>query len=246
MDRLDPEYSALKKQNNDSSKSAAEKAEVADKLTAREKHLQPAYQSIALLYADLHEWVHCVFILYDLNIDCTCSRTGRMEAKGCAKPAVWKDARRFFYWALRRKVILSSHIGAILDASPSLSKDAAKELLFTLLPSTTNIKDNRAMTEALEKLNLDTTVTELREAEITRQVVSFMRSPNRKAALNGLLSAAQSLTDDEKALLRSTLASSSVEHSPGECWWCFPLVISIPIYSVSISFQALHHIHESE
>lgn len=55
MDRLDPDYSALKKQSNDSSKSATEKAEAADKLAAREKHLQPAYQAIALLYADLHE-----------------------------------------------------------------------------------------------------------------------------------------------------------------------------------------------
>lgn len=57
MDRLDPEYSALKKESNDASKSAAEKAEAADKLTARENHLQPTYQQLALLYADLHESV---------------------------------------------------------------------------------------------------------------------------------------------------------------------------------------------
>lgn len=57
MDRLDPEYSALKKQSNDANKTAAEKAEAADKLSAREKHLHPSYQAIALLYADLHECV---------------------------------------------------------------------------------------------------------------------------------------------------------------------------------------------
>lgn len=139
-----------------------------------------------------------------------------MEAKGCAKPAVWKEARRFFYWALRYKVVKASHTKALQEASPSLAKDAAQDLLFSLLPPTTNVKDNRAMTEALEALNLETTLNELREAEITRQVVSFMRSPNRKAALNGIVNAAQSLTNDERALLRSLLTPSTAEHSPGK------------------------------
>lgn len=55
MDRLDPEYSSLKKQANDSAKPPTEKTEATDKLAAREKHLQPSYQAVALLYADLHE-----------------------------------------------------------------------------------------------------------------------------------------------------------------------------------------------
>ena len=55
MDRLDPEYSALKKASTDASKSAKEKSAAAEKLTAREQHLQPVYKSLALHYADLHE-----------------------------------------------------------------------------------------------------------------------------------------------------------------------------------------------
>lgn len=157
-----------------------------------------------------------MILLWNYVLIVSCSRTGRMEAKGCAKPAVWKEARRFFYWALRSKVVKAQHTKAIQEASPSLDKDAAKDLLFSLLPPTINVKDNRAMTEALEALNLQATLKELREADIARQVASFLRSPNRKAALNGLLSAAQSLTNDERALLRSALSSSAVEHSPGE------------------------------
>lgn len=55
MDRLDPEYSALKKEANDVNKSAKEKADAAEKLAAREKHLQPTFKALAILYADLHE-----------------------------------------------------------------------------------------------------------------------------------------------------------------------------------------------
>ena len=136
-----------------------------------------------------------------------------MEAKGCAKAAVWKEARRFFYWALRRKITQLNHIKAIQEASPTISRSDAKDLLFSLLPVTINPKDNHAITEALERLDIESTLSGIREAEIARQVTSFLSSPNRKAVFNGLLSVAQSLTDDERSLLRSTL-TSSVDHSP--------------------------------
>ena len=67
MDRLDPEYSALKKGSNDVNKTAAEKAEAAEKLAAREKHLQPTYRQLALLYADLHESVAPFHIFRRVN-----------------------------------------------------------------------------------------------------------------------------------------------------------------------------------
>lgn len=57
MDRLDETYSSLKKESTDASKSPEERAEATEKLTAREKALAPTYKQIALLYADLHEYV---------------------------------------------------------------------------------------------------------------------------------------------------------------------------------------------
>jgi acetyl-CoA carboxylase/biotin carboxylase 1 len=138
-----------------------------------------------------------------------------MEAKGCAKPAVWREARRYFYWALRHKIILSSYLEVLVKASPSLSRDNAAKLLFSLLAPTLNSKDNRAVAEALENLDLESTIAELRNAEVTRQVVDLIRSPNRKAALAGFVNAASWLTDEERSLLQSTLGSPSADHSPG-------------------------------
>ncbi|KAF9515737.1 hypothetical protein BS47DRAFT_1371957 [Hydnum rufescens UP504] len=179
MDRLDPDFAAYKKASKDASATDIERAEAADKLAAREQHLKPVYQQMALLYADLHD------------------RTGRMEAKGCAKPTVWKDARRFFYWALRSKLVRSGYIKQILAISPTTSRD------------------DRAVAEAFEALDLEPTLTELQSDEITRQVTELIRSPNRKAALAGLVDAARSLTEEEKSILQAALLSSSLSHSPG-------------------------------
>lgn len=132
-----------------------------------------------------------------------------MEAKGCAIPTVWKEARRRFYWALRQKVIRSEYAKAIQDASPTITRDDAKNLVLSLLPATLNIKDHRAVAEALEAHDIEETVTELRDAEVSRQVSSFILSSSRKAALNGLISAAQALTEEERALIRTALEHAS-------------------------------------
>jgi acetyl-CoA carboxylase/biotin carboxylase 1 len=63
MARLDEEYRALKAAAEDTSKTPEEKTAATAKLEAREKHLWPAYQSVALEFADLHD------------------RSGRMKAK---------------------------------------------------------------------------------------------------------------------------------------------------------------------
>lgn len=55
MERLDPEYAALKKASKDQSRSEADRAADADALKTRETVLLPTYKQIALLYADLHE-----------------------------------------------------------------------------------------------------------------------------------------------------------------------------------------------
>jgi acetyl-CoA carboxylase/biotin carboxylase 1 len=57
MERLDSTYASLKKDSTDASKTAEERATASEQLTLREKHLQPSYRQIALLYADLHECV---------------------------------------------------------------------------------------------------------------------------------------------------------------------------------------------
>ena len=57
MERLDATYASLKKDSTDASKTPEERAAATDALAKRETLLQPTYKQIALLYADLHEYV---------------------------------------------------------------------------------------------------------------------------------------------------------------------------------------------
>ncbi|GIZ45206.1 hypothetical protein CKM354_000838600 [Cercospora kikuchii] len=87
MARLDPEYAQLKSQIADKSLSAEQQNEIRKKMTEREERLLPVYLQISLQYADLHD------------------RAGRMKAKDTIRmPLVWSEARRFFYWRLRRRL----------------------------------------------------------------------------------------------------------------------------------------------
>ncbi|PGH13093.1 hypothetical protein AJ80_06465 [Polytolypa hystricis UAMH7299] len=88
MARLDPTYGELRRTyNTNKNLSAEELSKIKAKMTEREKQLLPVYGQIALQFADLHD------------------RAARMEAKGVIrKPLVWKNARRFFYWRLRRRL----------------------------------------------------------------------------------------------------------------------------------------------
>jgi acetyl-CoA carboxylase/biotin carboxylase 1 len=56
-------------------------------MAQREEQLLPVYMQIALQFADLHD------------------RAGRMQAKNTIRqPLRWQNARRFFYWRLRRRL----------------------------------------------------------------------------------------------------------------------------------------------
>lgn len=87
MARLDPEYAALKKQLSDKSLTAEQTNEIKVKVTAREQLLLPVYMQVSLQFADLHD------------------RAGRMKAKDVIRDSLkWREARRFFYWRVRRRV----------------------------------------------------------------------------------------------------------------------------------------------
>jgi acetyl-CoA carboxylase/biotin carboxylase 1 len=62
-------------------------AKIKVNLNTREQQLKPVYGQIALQFADLHD------------------RAGRMAAKGAIRmPLQWRNARRFFYWRVRRRL----------------------------------------------------------------------------------------------------------------------------------------------
>ena len=57
MERLDSQFASFKQLSQDSSQTAEARATAAEQLVGREIELQPAYKQLALLYADLHEYV---------------------------------------------------------------------------------------------------------------------------------------------------------------------------------------------
>lgn len=87
MARLDPTYKQLKQRLADSSLSSEEHQEISKKLAAREQLLSPIYSQISVQFADLHD------------------RSTRMLAKGVIRRELhWREARRFFFWRLRRRL----------------------------------------------------------------------------------------------------------------------------------------------
>lgn len=87
MARLDPEYGQLRRQLADNTLTKEQMNEVKAKATAREQLLLPVYMQVSLQFADLHD------------------RAGRMKAKNTIRQELqWREARRFFYWRVRRRV----------------------------------------------------------------------------------------------------------------------------------------------
>ncbi|KAF8757828.1 Acetyl-CoA carboxylase, central region [Rhizoctonia solani] len=190
MERLDDSYSQLKTNSKDSTKTAEERAEASRALAERETLLMPTYKQIALLYADLHD------------------RTGRMAAKGCAQPVVWKDARRHFYWALRARLARNAALAVIAEASPESLPTHRTRLLESLVPSDIDHNDKRKLAEALEALDLTTALSSVRHAEITHKIVELSQN-HRKATLEGILRVIDTLTDEEKVAITGALHTSS-------------------------------------
>ena len=134
-----------------------------------------------------------------------------MEAKGCAKSMVWKDARRRFYWALRSKVAWSYAMAQLAEASPDSTAEYRTRLLQTLAEVDENT-DRKEAAEKLEALNLTATVAQLKADHLMRRMLALAHE-DRKATIGGLIRLVDNLSDDERATLASALQNSS--RSPG-------------------------------
>lgn len=134
-----------------------------------------------------------------------------MEAKGCAKPAVWKEARRFFYWAVRAGIAHVDALNKLAEASPEASLEYRERLLQTLA-QVDETADNRTTAEALEALDLKATLAQLRGDHLARQLLATS-TDNRKAMMDGLVRIVDNLSEDEKTALIAALQNSN--RSPG-------------------------------
>lgn len=180
MARLDPEYAALKKQLEDKSLSKEASDEIKDKMSVREKQLLPVYAQIAVQYADLHD------------------RAGRMKAKGVIRDQLeWINARRFFYWRLRRRLneeyilkrMSSSALAPTNQTTSQKSELRAHNL--HLLQSWSGIveweQNDKEVTEwyESERKNIGEKVDALKAEKLSNEVAGLVRN-NMKAGLKGV------------------------------------------------------------
>ena len=135
-----------------------------------------------------------------------------MEAKGCAKPMVWKDARRHFYWAVRAKVARSAALAHLAQASPDSTYDYRVHLLESIA-GIEDVTDPRAIAEALEKLDLSNTITRLKADHLARRLLE-LANEDKKATVEGLVRLIDGLGEDDKLGLIAALQNST--RSPGE------------------------------
>ena len=136
-----------------------------------------------------------------------------MEAKGCAKSVVWKDARRMFYWAVRARVARSAALAKIAEAKPDATLDYRTKLLDSLA-SIDSKTDHREAAARLEQLDITKTATQLKADCLVHDLLQMVNQ-DRKAAMDGLARLLDNLTNEEKATLQGVLQDSS--HSPGMC-----------------------------
>ncbi|KAH6919057.1 acetyl CoA carboxylase [Coprinopsis sp. MPI-PUGE-AT-0042] len=170
MERLDTQYAELKKASKDTSASEQDRATALKALSDRETLLQPVYKQIALLYADLHD------------------RSGRMEAQSCAKPAVWKDARR--------KIARSAALAQLADASPGTTYQCHARLLNNLANLAAD-SDPQQVSAALESPDINHAAMQLRADYLVRQMPQLTQD-NRKMALEGFSRLADGLAEEER------------------------------------------------
>ena len=181
MERLDTKYAALKSKMNDTSLTPEEHAEVSRKLTAREKKLLPIYHQVSIQFVDLHD------------------RSGRMLAKGVISGEVkWSDARRFFFWRLRRRLneeYVLKMIGTHLKNASKLEKVAR---LKSWMPSV-NYEDDQEVSNWIEEHHskLSKRLEELKH-DATRADLMKLLNTDSSAALAAVKEFVEKLPQDSK------------------------------------------------
>lgn len=203
MARLDPTYGELKRSLADKSLTQEQKSDIQVKLTERKSQLQPVYLQIAIQFADLHD------------------RAGRMQAKGAIRqPLRWREARRFFYWRLRRRLneeyILKKMNGSsirsgstITTTSPSRERNLETLKAWSGIMATNFDQDDRAVALWYEdnRRDIHAKVEQLKQEGVANDVAALLRH-NKEGGLKGVVQVLSMLPVAEKESVMKFLTSS--------------------------------------
>ena len=172
MARLDATYAELKTQSLDKNLSSDKQSDIKVKMQEREQLLLPVYSQISLQFADLHD------------------RAGRMQAKNTIRhPLQWKNARRFFYWRLRRRLNEDSLIKKMAQTSTHDPKARASSL--RTLQAWNNIEDfehnDRAVATWYEenRKKVQTKLDGLKSESVAFDIGALLSS-NKEGSMKGL------------------------------------------------------------
>ena len=187
MARLDSTYASLRRRLAEAQSRGAAAEEVSTiklEMTQREELLLPVYSQIAWQFADLHD------------------RTGRMQAKETIRmPLRWREARRFFYWRLRRRLneesVLRKMRAPVSVPSAAAKGAAASEPMsrarcLTTLRAWTGLADfdtaDRAVAAWYEEHRRDVAqkIDALRAEQVTTDLAGVLGGTDRDAALRGV------------------------------------------------------------
>ncbi|KAF9933728.1 acetyl-coenzyme-A carboxylase [Mortierella alpina] len=205
MERLDDTYRALKAQYENPALVGTEREEIKAKLTEREQELLPVYQQLAIQFADLHD------------------TAGRMKAKGTIREALdWTNARRYFYWRVRRRLAEEYIRRKMALANKDLSREEQTKSLLawfgrdTVHSSESELEqiwesEDRVVLEWFEghEHKVAGLIEELNNAATASEVLRMYTS-NRAGVVEGFDRILQSLSDQEKQDILAKFATMTV------------------------------------
>lgn len=192
MARLDQTYGELRAKLADKSLSAEQQTEVRAKMTEREKLLLPVYMQISLQYADLHD------------------RAGRMKAKDTIRmPLQWQNARRFFYWRLRRRLDEEYVLKAMASSSSKelLSRSTSMKTLeaWSGIPQFATEDQKVALWYEENRKDIYTKIEAMKKDAVAYDVAALLRN-NKEGGLKGVAQALSMLPIEEKEEILKALA----------------------------------------
>lgn len=194
MTRLDSTYAELKQALTDQSLTAEKQTEIKAKIKAREELLLPVYSQISLQFADLHD------------------RAGRMKAKETIRhELVWKEARRFFYWRLRRRLNEESILKKM--ATTSIRGPISRATNLQSLQAWTGLasfeKDDRAVAMWYEenKKTVHSKVEALKAEGVAFDIGALLRG-NKEGGLRGIKQVLSVLPVEEREATLKYLAGT--------------------------------------
>ena len=193
MARNDPTYGALKRKLNDPATPQDQLQSIKAEMTEREQLLLPVYNQIALQFADLHD------------------RAGRMKAKGVIRSSLrWQNARRFFYWRLRRRLneeyILKKLAAAAAPATKerqpkmdaaSRARNLAMMKAWAQVPKWDHDDMSVAVWYEQNRQSIHERTETLKRDAIASEVVELMRQ-HRDGGLQGVITLLSNLPTGEK------------------------------------------------